>query len=128
MVKSVKSKEHMLTIIIGGDIDSDYKELFSDKPLSEITQPRNALYLDSYEQLNKLLSPARMDLLRHLMESQSEKKPKSISEIAKELDRHQEAISRDMSYLSGHGLVVLKKLKQAVYAIPAYSCIEIRVC
>ena len=121
-------KESSLTIYIGRDIDSDYKELFSDKPLEEINQPRNSLYLDSYEQLDKLLSPKRMDLLRYLIETQAGKKPKSVSQIAKELDRHQEAISRDMGQLRKLGLVAFKKKKQNVYAVPAYSCIEIKVC
>ncbi|MBU0662688.1 MAG: helix-turn-helix domain-containing protein [Candidatus Diapherotrites archaeon] len=122
-------KEKTLTIIIGGDMEADYDELlFSKKPLGEINQPKNALYLDSYAQLDKLLSPRRMDLLRHLMETQSKKKPKSVSQIARELNRKQEAISRDITRLKFMGMVVLKKVKQAVYAMPAYSGIDIKVC
>ena len=75
-------KKDTLTILIGGDIESDYKELFSKKPLKEIAQARNTLYLDSYEQLDKLLSPKRIDLLHYLIEVQETNKPKSISEIA----------------------------------------------
>lgn len=121
-------KEKTLTILIGQDIESDYKELFSRKPLNEITQPRNALYLDSYTQLDKLLSPKRMDLLRYLMETQTKSKPKSVSQIAKELHRHQEAISRDIGCLKRLGFVALKRFKQTVYALPLYSSIDIRVC
>ncbi len=124
----MKNKKQMvLTILVGGDIESDYKELFSGKSLKEIGQPRNTLYLESYEQLDKLLSPRKMDLLRYLIETQTSDKPKSISEIAKVLNRHQEAISRDITYLKNFGLVVLKRFKQIVYALPVYYSIDIRV-
>lgn len=121
-------KSKKLTILIGGDMEADFEELFLGKNFEEIAQAKNTLYLDSYEQLNKLLSPKRMDLLRYIMETQTTKKQKSVSEIAKEVHRHQEAISRDISHLKKLGLVVLKRVKQTVYAIPTYSCIDIRVC
>ena len=117
-----------LTILIGGDIEADYKELLSGKPLKEIKQAKNTLYLESYKQLDKLLSPTKMDLLRYIMESQSGDELMSVSQIAKELDRHQEAISRDINHLKKLGLVIVKKVKQTVYALPAYNCINIKVC
>ena len=121
-------KKDTLTILIGGDIESDYKELFSKKPLREIAQAKNTLYLDSYEQLNKLLSPKRIDLLRYLIEVQEADKPKSISDIAKALNRHQEAISRDINHLKNLGFVTLKRFKQTIYAFSLYSSIDIKVC
>ena len=120
-------KGSILTIIVGGDAEADYNELFSKKPLARINQPRNSLYLETYSQLDRLLSPAKMDLLRYLMETQSAEKPKSISEIARDLKRHQEAISRDVNYLKNLGLVVLKRFKQTVYALPLYTGIDIRL-
>jgi predicted transcriptional regulator len=122
-----KKKSKALSILIGGDIKGDYKELFSGKPITEILQPRNTLYLESYEQLDKLLSPKRMDLLRHLMERQINQKPESVSQLAKVLNRHQEAISRDVSYLKKIGLVILKQVKQTVYAFPLYTSIDIQI-
>lgn len=121
-------KKNTLTILIGGDMESDYKELFSKKPLKDITQPKNMLYLDSYEQLDKLLSPKKIDLLRYLIEAQEADKPKSISDIAKALNRHQEAISRDINQLKNLGFVTLKRFKQTAYAFSLYSCIDIKVC
>ena len=122
------NKKNSLTILIGGDIESDYNELFSKKQLKEITQPRNTLYLDTYEQLDKLLSPKRIDLLRYLIKTQEVDKPKSISEIAVALNRHQEAISRDVNQLKKLGLVMLKRFKQTVYAFSLYNCIDIKIC
>ena len=117
-----------LTIFVGYDIESDYKELFSSKPISLVAQPKNAVYLDTYEQLDRLLSPAKIDLFRYLVEVQSKEKPKSISQIAKALGRHQEAISRDIGQLTKLGLVALKRFKQTAYALPLYSGIDIKVC
>ena len=123
----MKKNDRALTIIIGGDMESDYDELFSAKPLKEIKQAKNTLYLESYLQLNKLLSPQKMDLLRYLIEEQSEQKPKSVSEIATELNRHQEAISRDIAGLKNLGFVFLKKFKQTVYVLPFYSKVNIEL-
>jgi predicted transcriptional regulator len=120
-------KENILTIIIGGNEEADWKELFSDKPFSEIKQPKNALYLDSYEQLSELLSPAKIDLLRYLIGVQREKNPKSVSQTAKSLGRHQEAVSRDIARLKKLGLVETKKLKQATIALPKYAEIQIKI-
>jgi len=122
------NKKDTLTILIVGDIESDYKELFSKKPLKEIVQSKNTLYLESYEQLDKLLSPKRIDLLRYLIEVQKADKPKSISDIAKALNRHQEAISRDINHLKNLGFVTLKRFKQTIYAFSLYSSIDIKVC
>ncbi|MCX6800626.1 MAG: HTH domain-containing protein [Candidatus Diapherotrites archaeon] len=121
------SKNKILHIKIGGDIEADYKELFSKKPLSRIKQSENMLYLKSYAQLDKLLSPSKMDLLLYLMETQTGEHPLSISDLAKKLDRHQEAISRDITYLKNLGLVTLKQFKQIVYAFPLYTGIDIKI-
>lgn len=123
----MEHNEKSLSIIIGGDMDSDFEELFSGGSLKEIKQPLNALYLDSFDQLYRLLSPKRIDLLHYLIWVQSRKKPKSVSEIANELDRHQEAISRDLNALKRLGLVSLKKTKQTVFVSPNFSGIDIKV-
>ncbi len=122
-----RKSEH-LTIVIGADFDADFDELVSGKPLSEIHQPRNALYLDSFEELFRLLSPAKLDVLKHLIKTQGSKKPKSVSQIAVELHRHQEAISRDISQLKRLGLVEARKEKQTVYAKAKVKKINIKLC
>ena len=111
------------SIIIGGDMDSDWEDLFSGK---NIAQSKNVLYLDSFEELYEFLSPKRIHLLHHLMKYQSTSAPKSISTIALELNRFQEAISKDLKYLTSTGLVEVKKQKQTVYAYPKYKEIVIK--
>lgn len=120
-------KQNTLTIIIGGDVDKDYEELLSAKSLKEIKQPKNILYLESYEQLDRLLSPKKIDLLLYLIKTQNSDNPESISGIAKKLNRHQEAISRDVRYLHKLGLVSLTQMKQTVYAFSKYSKISIQL-
>jgi predicted transcriptional regulator len=127
-VVSLAKKEESLTIFIGRDSDKDIEELFSKKPFKEIDQPRNALYLNSFEELHRLLSPAKLDLLRALITYHPKScEERSVSEIAKETHRHQEAISRDLSSLKKIGLVSTKAEKQKVFAKPEIKSICIRL-
>ncbi|MDD5163153.1 MAG: helix-turn-helix domain-containing protein [Candidatus ainarchaeum sp.] len=120
-------KENILTIVIGRKMDRDLDELFSGKPLDQIKQSKNMLYLDNYAQLAELLSPARINVLRYLIGNQDEKNPKSVSQTAKSLGRHQEAVSRDIAHLKKLGLVETKKSKQATIALPKYAEIQIKI-
>lgn len=121
-----KKKSQVLQIIIGGNYDKDFKNLLTGK-VDLKKHSKNIIYLNSFEQLNKLLSPAKLDLLKYLIDFQDEKKPESLSKISKELKRKQEAISRDIKQLNNLGLIVLKKVKQSVYALPNYKSIEIKI-
>lgn len=120
----MKTKSQALTIIIGGNFDNDFKNLLEGKK-EALNSSKNSIYLESFEQLNKILSPKKLDLLNYLIETKVEKTPKSVTLVAKELNRKQEAISRDMKQLSNLGVIVLKKIKQTVYAIPKYNSIQI---
>lgn len=122
-----KKNENILTIIVGGDIEADYGEIFSGKPIKETKQSKNTLYLNSFEQLHRLLSPKKIDLLRYLAKAPISKKPKTVSEIAKELNRHQEAISRDIAHLKKLGLITTKNYKQTSQIIPKHAGIEIKI-
>lgn len=112
-----------LTIIIGGDDDKDLDDLFSGRRLN---QPKNILYLDTFEDLDDLLSPKRMELLHYLMKNQDGELPKSVSVIAKDTKRFQEAISKDIKHLVKLGLVKVTKEKQSVYAYPNFKEIIIK--
>jgi predicted transcriptional regulator len=119
-------RQKIMTFIVGGDMDKDLDDILAGKA-EAFNQPRNIFYFESFERINKMLPPAKLDLLRFLMKEQSEKKPVSVSETAKRLDRHQEAISRDINHLKNLGFIKTKKVKQAVYAFPVYSAIEIKM-
>lgn len=117
----------MLTVIIGGDMERDERELLENPEKASQEQPENALYVDSYEQLNTILSPARLDLLRYLIQNKRLRHRKPVGQIAKELNRKQEAISRDLHYLHGLKYVDLKKEKQTVYASTHFESIDIQL-
>ncbi|HZX20435.1 MAG TPA: hypothetical protein VFF13_05460 [archaeon] len=111
-----------LTIVIGGDMEEDERQLQKG---TDKNQPKNVLYLKSYEQLNKLLSPAKLDLLRFIIRLSNEGEDKSVSEIAKELNRKQEAISRDLQQLKGLKLVDLRRINRSVIPFTDLDSINI---
>jgi predicted transcriptional regulator len=114
-----------LKIIIGGNFDKDLDNLLNWK-IDLGKHSTNIIYLDSFAQLDKLLSPARLDLFKYLLKVQKTKNPESLTQIAKELQRKKESISRDIKQLDNTGLISLTKVKQTVYAIPKYKAIEIK--
>jgi len=56
--------------------------------------------------LEKILTPGRMELLRTI----TEKKPKSVGELAKSVKRPLESVSRDLGILTNYGLLSLIKV------------------
>ncbi len=119
-----KNDKETLEIVIGGNFDKDFDNLIKGK-LNLSKHPKNVIYLDSFEQLNKILSPKKLDLFNYLTETQDEKNTESLTKISQKLQRKQEAISRDIKQLNMLGLIVLKKVKQTIYAIPKYKRIKI---
>ncbi len=115
-----------LVVFINKSMEKDEKELL-ENPKKGFNQPKNALYLDSFDQLNKMLSPKRIDLLWYLIEERKKGHEKSVSELAKSLNRKQEAISRDLHYLKSLKLVELKKSSQTVFAFTDLEGIDIRI-
>ena len=92
-----------LTIIVGRNMDKDIDNLLKG---IDMNQPKNAYYVDTYEEVSKLLSPKKLELLK-LIASFSDWK--SVGEIAKESNRKQEAISRDVKNLKANGFIKTKK-------------------
>lgn len=123
----MKMRKRVLTIIIGGDMDKDNRELLENPAKASTEQPESAIYMDSYEQLYATLSPARLDLLRYLIHNKKQKRTRPVGQIAKELNRKQEAISRDLHFLSVMRYIELKKEKQSVYPTTEFDGIEIQL-
>ncbi len=121
----MEREDKELTIYIGGDMDKDERELLETP--EGLNQPKNIIYLESYEQLNRLLSPKKLDLLRYLIQENKKGSEKSVGEIATELGRQQEAISRDLHYLKNLKLVDLRKVSQTVYPYTDFQSINIEM-
>ena len=112
-----------LIIKIGGNMMKDMKEVWENPRKAE--PGTHTLYLKNLKQLQKVLSPKKLELLMELIESQHNKK--TLSETAKHLKRKQEAISRDANVLEKYEMVKKTKEKQKVYLTPAVQSIEIRL-
>ena len=106
-------------------MDKDLDELLYN-PKEGMKQPRNVIYLDSYERLFEFLSPKKLDLLMHLMNLKKKGRQQSVGKIAIELKRHQEAISRDLQHLKNLKIVKLRKSGQSVFAEPEFVNISIQ--
>lgn len=115
-----------LTIVIGGDSDADDRELL-ENPEKGMKQPRHIIYLNSYEQLQRILSPAKLDLLRSLFDYDPHSKGKNVGEIAQRTKRKQEAISRDLHDLEKQKFVKLIKNGRNVFAHANFDTIEIKM-
>ncbi len=124
MVHKKMDPSKVFTIIIGGDSDKDDHELI-ENPKEGMKQPRHCLYLDSYEQLHDLLSPAKIDLLHFLMTFNS-REELGVGNIAKKTNRKQEAISRDLHALEKEKLITLTKKGKHVLASTPFESIQIQ--
>ena len=112
-----------LVIKIGADMRKDLKKVF-ENPKKYSSPNTHVLYLEDCDGLYRLLSPQRLELLRRLIKYQSEKK--TVGELARELGRKQEAISRDASFLAMHKMIKKIKKKREVYLKPMFKSLEIR--
>jgi len=112
-----------LIIKIGGDMKKDIKEVFEHP--EKAAPNTHTLYLKDAKELYEILSPKRLELLRYIIAHQSERK--TLGELAKELKRKQEAISRDANLLAKHSLIKKTKEKQMVHLKALYKSLDIRL-
>ena len=112
-----------LIINIGGDMLKEVKEVFEDP--SKGKPNTHTIYLKTSQDLYEMLSPKRLELLRYIIEHQNEKK--SISELASELKRKQEAVSRDSNVLMKYNLIQKVREKRTVYLKALYGSLVINL-
>ena len=112
-----------LIIKIGSDPIEDMRKVF-ENPKKYGKPNTHTMYLRDCNALYRFLAPQRLELLRRLIKHQSEKK--TVGELARELGRKQEAISRDASFLAMHKMIKKIKKKREVYLKPMFKSLEIR--
>jgi len=85
----------------------------------------NKIVLSRYEDLTKILTKERIRMLRII----HSEKPKSISELAKLLNRDRRNVLADLNYLEGFGLVEIEETeKEKIYTkIPIVNFDELLV-
>ena len=105
------------------DVKSELREVFNDP--TQGTKGTHTLYLKSSKDFYEILSPQRLDLLRYITGNPLEKN--TISELAKKLERKQEAISRDATMLCGYKMIQKIKEKQKVYVKALYKSLDLEL-
>lgn len=91
-----------------------------------ISAAAETICFDSVEEMQKFLSPERIRLLRAI----HEKKPKSILELAKTLDRDRKNVTEDVKMLESVGLIerkATKKNKEKVELVVDYDRIQMDI-
>ena len=111
-----------LIIKIGGNAKRDIRAVFNN-PKQNALVGTNTLYLNNTTELYEMLSPQRMELLLYLTNHKTEKN--TITQLAKKLQRRQEAISRDAILLGKYGLIKKSKQKQKVIITPKYDSLNL---
>ena len=119
-----KDPNKVFTIVIGGDMDADERELF-ENPEKGMKQPRHKLYLKSYSDLQRWLSPAKVDLLTKIMTYRIPGKEATVEMLAHDTQRIHASVSRDLHKLSSMNLVQLKKRGKNVLASTPFESIKI---
>jgi predicted transcriptional regulator len=112
-----------MVIKIGADMDADDRALFAGQKAAR--RASNTLYLNSFEELRELLSPARLSLLQFLLKYPEQKQ--NVSQIARQTKRKQEAISRDLASLDRYGFIHKKRFVHTIQPLPAVEKIVIEL-
>ncbi len=102
----------------GKHLNDIYKKVKNRKAKSE-----ERIVLTSISDLNKILTPARLKLIRTI----KKKNPKSISVLAKLLGRDRANVYRDLKYLEGLGLISLEQHKMVTTPIFNFEKIHVEI-
>jgi predicted transcriptional regulator len=112
-----------LVIKIDKSMKEDLKEVFNNPKKAKVNT--HTLYLKDSTDLYEILSPQRIDLLKFI--TNNTEKDYTISELAKQLKRRQEAISRDTILLSKYGIIEKIKEKQRVHVKAIYDAFDLKL-
>ncbi len=118
-----KHRNYEMAVKIGGDMAADTKHIFDDPARAEREEPDFTYYVDSWEQLERMLSKQKLSLLAFLVKNQRE--GASVCDTACSLDRRQSNVSRDLKELSKYKLVKLERKGRKVVATPTVRQINI---
>lgn len=95
---SIKSTEAFLE-----EAKSTMKKIMAGEKVSR----KKGLYFENLDAMRKVLTPKRLELLHTV----KEKRPQSIYELARVMNRDLKNVTQDLAFLERLGLVELKKTK-----------------
>ncbi len=106
--------------------DKEYGKHLNDlynKVKNRKAKSEERIVLTSISDLNKILTPARLRLIRTI----KKKNPRSISVLAKLLVRDRANVYRDLKYLEGLGLISLEQHKMETTPIFDFEKIHVEI-
>ena len=106
--------------------DKEYGKHLNDmynKVKNRKIKSEERIVLTSISDLNKILTPARLRLIRTI----KKKNPRSISVLAKLLGRDRANVYRDLKYLEGLGLIFLEEHKMETTPIFDFEKIHVEI-
>lgn len=122
----MKLKDVEIIVMSDEEYGEHLDQLFDRVKRGEIREPEpHKIVTRTAEDIGKILTHERLRLL-HIIK---EKKPESISELARMLKRKESNVHNDLTFLEGIGLLELKEGKNHVRKVPVvdYDALHITV-
>lgn len=106
-----------------GDIEDFKKTVGKATKYPAPDSDKAVIFVRDAKMVSKILSEKRLELMRAIKEHSDY----NVSQLARLLDRKQEAVSRDLSLLRRYGIVDIKRKERGVYpeVKPTHVLIEI---
>jgi len=122
----MKLKDVEIVVMSDEEYGKHLNHLFDKVKLDEIHEPEpHKIMARTAEDIGKILTRERLRMLRIIRE----KKPDSISELARTLKRKESNVHNDLTFLEGIGLLEIKEGKNHVKKMPVvdYDALYITV-
>ena len=122
----MKLKDVEIMVMNDDEYGEHLNQLFENVGSGKITEPEpTKIIARKAEDIGKILTNERIRLLHMIRE----KKPESISELARMLNRKEPNVHNDITFLKGIGLLEIKESKNHVKKVPVvdYDALHITV-
>ncbi len=122
----MKLKDVEIVVMSDEEYGEHLNQLFEKVKCGEIREPEpGKIVARTAEDIGKILTRERLRLLQIIRE----KRPESISELARMLKRKESNVHNDLTFLEGIGLLELKEGKNHVKKVPVvdYDALHITV-
>ncbi len=122
----MKLKDVEIVVMSDEEYGEHLNQLFERVKCGEINEPDpHKIVVRTAEDIGKILTRERLRLLKII----KEKKPDSISELARMLKRKESNVHNDLTFLEGIGLLELREGKNHVRKVPFvdYDALHITV-
>ncbi len=98
-------------------------EVFEQLSRGEIVKKKRAIYFSNLKEMRKVLTEKRLELLKTI----KDKRPTSVYELSKVLNRDLKNVLQDLTYLKELGLVEVTETKDKKIPVVTYDKIAFEV-